>query len=121
MLRWMRERRRTGRAPTPPRNSFPTSAAEIVRPRAAHDSARATWVGHSTVLLQVGGLNVLTDPMWSERASPVQWAGPRRIMAPALSLESLPPIDLVLLSHSHYDHLDKGTVKRLAGRHPDAL
>jgi N-acyl-phosphatidylethanolamine-hydrolysing phospholipase D len=120
VLRWMRERRRTGRAPTPPRNSFPTSAPELVQPRAARDDARATWVGHSTVLLQVGGLNVLTDPMWSERASPVQWVGPRRVMAPALSLESLPPLDVVLLSHSHYDHLDKGTVKRLASRHPDA-
>lgn len=72
------------------------------------------------MLLQVGGLNILTDPMFSERASPVQWAGPRRIMAPGLRLESLPPIDLVLMSHSHYDHLDRASVKELARRHPDA-
>jgi N-acyl-phosphatidylethanolamine-hydrolysing phospholipase D len=81
--------------------------------------ATATWVGHSTVLLQVGGLNVLTDPMWSERAFPVQWAGPRRIMPPAMALEALPPLDVVLLSHNHYDHLDRSTVRQLAGRHPD--
>ena len=58
--------------------------------------------------------------MWSERASPVQWAGPRRVMSPALPFDSLPLIDVVLLSHSHYDHLDKATVKRLARAHPNA-
>jgi N-acyl-phosphatidylethanolamine-hydrolysing phospholipase D len=83
--------------------------------------ATATWIGHSTVLLQVGGLNILTDPVWSERAFPVQWMGPRRVMPPALPLEQLPPLDIVLLSHSHYDHLDKSTTKRLARQHPDAI
>jgi N-acyl-phosphatidylethanolamine-hydrolysing phospholipase D len=58
--------------------------------------------------------------MWSERAFPVQWMGPRRVMAPALALEALPPLDVVLLSHSHYDHLDKATVKRLVRLHPEA-
>jgi N-acyl-phosphatidylethanolamine-hydrolysing phospholipase D len=72
------------------------------------------------VLLQLGGLNILTDPMFSERAFPVQWAGPRRIMPPALALEALPPLDIVLLSHSHYDHFDKSSVKRLARLHPGA-
>jgi N-acyl-phosphatidylethanolamine-hydrolysing phospholipase D len=89
-------------------------------PRAARDAASATWVGHSTVLLQMRGLNVLTDPMFSERAFPVQWIGPRRIMPPALALESLPPLDVVLLTHSHYDHLDRSSTKRLARLHPDA-
>jgi len=108
------------RAPTPPRGSLPTAAPFIAHPRAARGVATATWIGHSTVLLQAGGLNILTDPMWSERASPVQWAGPRRIMPPPVALEALPPLDVVLLSHSHYDHFDKTTVKRLARLHPEA-
>ena len=120
VLRWARKRRRRPRAPTPPDNSFPTTAPSIAYPRAGTNERRATWIGHSTVLLQLGGLNILTDPVWSARASPVQWAGPRRIMSPAMPLESLPPIDVVLLSHSHYDHLDKPTVKRLARAHPQA-
>ena len=89
-------------------------------PRATNTHFTATWVGHSTVLMQLGGLNVITDPMFSQRAFPVQWAGPRRIMDPALALEALPPLDIVLLSHTHYDHLDKPAVKRLARAHPDA-
>ena len=120
VLRWMRERRGAVRAPTPARGAFPVAVPMLSHPRAADDVATATWIGHSTVLLQVGGLNVLVDPMWSERAFPVQWAGPRRVMSPALPLESLPPLDVVLVSHSHYDHLDKGTVKRLARAHGDA-
>jgi N-acyl-phosphatidylethanolamine-hydrolysing phospholipase D len=92
----------------------------VQSPRAARETASATWIGHSTVLLQIGGLNVLTDPMFSERAFPLQWMGPRRVMPPALALESLPPLDVVLLTHSHYDHLDKSSVKRLARSHPDA-
>jgi len=74
-------------------------------------------VGHSTTLLQAGGLNVLTDPVWSQRASPVAWAGPRRRRPPGLRFEDLPPIDLVLLSHNHYDHLDLPTLRRLAREH----
>ncbi len=66
------------------------------------------------------GRNILTDPMFSERAFPVQWMGPRRVMPPALSIDSLPPLDIVALSHSHYDHLDKASVKRIARAHPDA-
>ncbi|HVX40825.1 MAG TPA: MBL fold metallo-hydrolase [Gemmatimonadaceae bacterium] len=79
-----------------------------------------TWVGHATVLLQLGRLNVLTDPMWSDRASPVQWAGPKRLMPPGIDFDALPEIDLVLLSHNHYDHLDANTVRRIATRFPDA-
>ena len=65
-------------------------------------------------------MNVLTDPMWGDRASPVSFAGPRRWTAPGLALDSLPPIDVVLQSHDHYDHLDRGTVRWLAAHHPDA-
>jgi N-acyl-phosphatidylethanolamine-hydrolysing phospholipase D len=93
---------------------------EIVHPRAAPGYHAATWVGHSTVLLQLGPLNVLTDPMWSERASPFRWIGPRRLMPPAVDFDALPEIDIVLLSHNHYDHLDAPTVRRLAMRFPRA-
>src|SRR5581483_5635866 len=79
-----------------------------------------TWIGHSTVLLQLGRLNVLTDPVWSDRASPVQWIGPKRLMPPGVDFDALPEIDLVLLSHDHYDHLDATTVKRIATRFPEA-
>lgn len=78
---------------------------------------RATVVNHATVLVQFDGLNVLTDPIWSERASPVQWAGPRRFVPPGIRFEDLPKIDAVLISHSHYDHLDLPTLKRLHAAH----
>jgi len=74
----------------------------------------ATFVGHATFLLQLQGFNILTDPVFSERASPVPWAGPRRIRPPALSLDHLPVIDVVLLSHNHYDHLDLTALRWLA-------
>jgi len=81
-----------------------------------------TWVGHSTLLVQQGGLNILTDPQWSDRASPLTFAGPRRVTPPGLRFEDLPPIDLVLISHDHYDHLDVDTVRRLwAAHHPRFL
>ncbi|MGF1477278.1 MAG: MBL fold metallo-hydrolase [Geminicoccaceae bacterium] len=78
---------------------------------------RVAWVGHATVLLQIDGYNILTDPHWSERASPVSWAGPKRIRPPGIAFEDLPPIDLVLVSHNHYDHLDLETLARLDGAH----
>ena len=112
---------RGAHAPAPGRDSFPVATPQVVRPRADRAIATATWVGHSTVLLQVGALNILTDPVWSERAFPVQWMGPRRVMSPPLSIDALPPLDVVLLSHSHYDHLDAPTVRRLARLHRDAI
>ena len=84
------------------------------------DAVTVTWVGHATFLLQIGGLNVLTDPMWGPRASPVSWAGPRRHRPPGLAFDALPPIDLVVQSHDHYDHLDEPTVRRIVARWPDA-
>lgn len=77
---------------------------------------RATFINHATVLLQMGELNIITDPIWSERASPVQFAGPRRHRIPGIRFEDLPPIDVVLLSHNHYDHLDVTTLLRLRRR-----
>ena len=120
VLRWVRQRRATPRAPTPPRGSFPATTPVVARPRARDTEHTATWIGHSTILLQTGGLNVLTDPVFSERASPLQWLGPKRVMPPALPIGELPPLDLVLLTHSHYDHLDKPAVKQLAREHPNA-
>jgi L-ascorbate metabolism protein UlaG (beta-lactamase superfamily) len=77
---------------------------------------RVTLVNHSTVLLQQLGMNILTDPIWSERTSPVAWAGPKRRRQPGVVWENLPPIDIVLLSHNHYDHMDLPTLRRLASR-----
>jgi L-ascorbate metabolism protein UlaG (beta-lactamase superfamily) len=77
---------------------------------------RITLVNHSTVLLQQRGSNILTDPIWSERASPLSWIGPRRRRNPGVSWEHLPLIDAVLISHNHYDHLDLPTLRRLAAR-----
>ena len=75
---------------------------------------RVTTVGHATFLIQMDGLNILTDPIWSERCSPISWAGPRRYRQPGIRFEDLPPIDVVLISHNHYDHLDLPTLERLA-------
>jgi L-ascorbate metabolism protein UlaG (beta-lactamase superfamily) len=90
-----------------------------VRPpeRVGGGELRVTFVNHATALVQMDGLNVLTDPVWSERVSPVSWAGPKRVRAPGIRFEDLPPIDLVLLSHNHYDHLDVPTMRRLADGH----
>jgi N-acyl-phosphatidylethanolamine-hydrolysing phospholipase D len=118
VLRWMGERRTQTRAATPRRGTFPVATPAISYPRASITDFLATWIGHSTVLLQFGGLNVLTDPVFSQRASPVQLMGPRRVMDPALPLDALPPLDVVLLSHNHYDHLDKPAVKRIVRAHP---
>lgn len=75
-----------------------------------------TWIGHSTYLIQTPGLNILTDPQFSRRASPVQFMGPPRFLPPALTIDQLPPIDVVLISHDHYDHLDRDSISELADR-----
>jgi L-ascorbate metabolism protein UlaG (beta-lactamase superfamily) len=82
--------------------------------RVANGQLLVTPVGHSTFLIQADGVNILTDPIWSERASPVSFTGPRRVQAPGLRLEDLPSIDLILISHNHYDHLDRPTLRNLA-------
>ena len=88
--------------------------APSVPPRRVDGAAmRVTWVGHSTVLVQTAGLNILTDPIWSERASPFPFIGPRRVRAPGVRFEDLPTIDLILVSHNHYDHMDLPTLGRL--------
>jgi L-ascorbate metabolism protein UlaG (beta-lactamase superfamily) len=77
---------------------------------------RVSYVGHATVLIQTGGLNILTDPVWSERCSPVSWAGPKRKNDPGIDFADLPKIDVVLLSHNHYDHLDIASLSALRKR-----
>ena len=88
--------------PSPPAERPPLAAGEM----------RVTWVGHATALIETPGLNILTDPVWSERAGPFGF-GPKRVAAPGIRFDDLPPIDLVVVSHNHYDHMDLGTLKRL--------
>jgi N-acyl-phosphatidylethanolamine-hydrolysing phospholipase D len=97
--------------------TFPRTANDGAALRANHGAPTITWVGHATLLIQLDGVNVLTDPIWSERASPFSFIGPRRLNAPGLRFEELPPIHAVVISHSHYDHLDVATVRRLGETH----
>jgi len=85
----------------------------VPQQRVAGGELRVTWVNHSTFLVQTEKVNLLTDPVWSQRCSPVQWAGPKRHHAPGIRFEDLPPIDAVLVSHNHYDHMDAPTLVRL--------
>jgi N-acyl-phosphatidylethanolamine-hydrolysing phospholipase D len=121
MLRWSWERVWNPPPPDPPATAIPGGVPRPAVPRASPDEIRITWVGHATFLIQIGSLNLLTDPVFSERATPVSRLGPRRLVPPALRVEDLPPIDLVILSHSHYDHLDAPSVDRLRDRFGDAL
>lgn len=108
-LRW---RLGGGRATWP--ESWPSPTAPVApAPRLAAGDLRVTLVGHATLLIQTGGLNILTDPVWSERASPFGFLGPRRVNPPGVPFASLPPIDVVLVTHNHYDHLDLATLGRL--------
>jgi N-acyl-phosphatidylethanolamine-hydrolysing phospholipase D len=114
-LRWQWERSRAG-LPKPPQQLTPIVPADIKFVSANNGKAQEpaiTWIGHATMLVQMGGLNILTDPVFSDRASPVQFAGPKRYQAPGIALKDLPRIDVVLLSHNHYDHLDTASVKAL--------
>jgi L-ascorbate metabolism protein UlaG (beta-lactamase superfamily) len=98
--------------PKRPLGPFSTDASVYAAPAAS--GLRVTWFGHSGLLIEMDGVRVLVDPVWEQRASPVEWFGPKRFFQPTLKLEELPPIDVVLLSHDHYDHLGARTVKRLA-------
>jgi L-ascorbate metabolism protein UlaG (beta-lactamase superfamily) len=110
-LRWQRDRH----PPLWEDRSAPPGAPPPQR--VAGGQMRVTFINHATVLVQMDGLNILTDPIWSERASPFSWIGPRRHRPPGLRFEDLPPIDAVLLSHCHYDHLDLPTLRRLRDTH----
>jgi L-ascorbate metabolism protein UlaG (beta-lactamase superfamily) len=103
-----RERRRP-RSPVPLRSPAP---ADLAAPPL--DGLRVTWLGHSTALVELEGKRVLFDPVWSERVSPSQAVGPRRMHPVPMAIEALPPLDAVVISHDHYDHLDMRTIRRLA-------
>ena len=94
--------------PTAPVPVAATDPAVLAAPPAS--GLRVTWFGHSSTLLEVDGVRLLTDPIWSDRASPVEWIGPRRWYPPTIALARLPPVDAVLISHDHYDHLDWPTI-----------
>jgi L-ascorbate metabolism protein UlaG (beta-lactamase superfamily) len=114
-LKWRRERAKLEIA-GPQSYNFPLAKNDPEFLRQNRDTNTVTWIGHATVLLQMEGYNILTDPHFSERASPVQWAGPQRVVPPGLAFEALPPIDIVVVSHDHYDSLDEQTIKRLRQR-----
>ena len=122
LLRWQWQRLRGGLppAPTVPTPTQPPDL-EFIKTNALACGARAhamqpavTWIGHATALVQASGLNVLTDPIFSKRASPVQFAGPARAHPPGVALERLPHIDVVVISHNHYDHLDRDSILALS-------
>ncbi len=116
-LRWQFEAARDG-LPKPPQTPTPQVAPDLAF-IAANASAgtlmqpAVTWIGHATVLAQIGGINLLTDPAFSQRASPVSFIGPKRQQPPGVELAALPHIDVVLVSHNHYDHLDDASVRAL--------
>lgn len=105
-----------GRAKWPAAWPSPHPSARPDRRVEGH-ALRLTMVGHASLLIQASGLNILTDPVWSERASPFAFAGPKRVNEPGIAFADLPPIDVVLVSHNHYDHLDLATLKRLKQGH----
>ncbi len=102
------------RTPNTPPPVERRTAADYRSPPAS--GLRVTWLGHSTLLLEIDGARVLIDPVWGDRASPFTFMGPKRFFAPPLALAELPPVDVVIISHDHYDHLDVPTVKALAAR-----
>lgn len=101
----------------PWRKRFNANPGPAPESRVHKGELRITFVNHSTVLIQIDALNILTDPIWSERASPVSWAGPRRVRPPGIRYKDLPPIDAVVVSHNHYDHLDVPTLAKLSSDH----
>ena len=118
VLRWRWNATREG-LPPPPSTPIPKVEADLALLHANAVAGAAmrpavTWIGHSTVLAQLGGLTLLTDPIFSQRASPLGFAGPSRHQPPGIALDALPHIDIVLASHNHYDHLDDASVRALA-------
>ena len=111
ILKWM-----TSRTPGSWNTTTQEEAPYGEKPIERSDSLIITYVNHSTFLIQVDSLNILTDPVWSQRVSPFSFAGPKRMRPPGIDFEDLPPIDAVIISHNHYDHLDIPTLERLKER-----
>jgi L-ascorbate metabolism protein UlaG (beta-lactamase superfamily) len=103
----------------PKRALGPFRTDRRVYERAPQSGVRVTWFGHSSELVEIDGVTVLIDPVWDDRAAPVSFMGPKRFFAPTLPLDELPALDAVLISHDHYDHLGKQTVRKLAKMRPD--
>jgi L-ascorbate metabolism protein UlaG (beta-lactamase superfamily) len=102
--------------------TWPTSVPVVpAKPEARVDGLCVTMVGHATLLIQAAGTNILTDPVWSDRASPFRRIGPKRVSAPGIAFDDLPPIDIVVLSHGHYDHLDIDTLGRLHAKYEPVM
>src|ERR1700761_244034 len=114
LLRWYRSRG-TSRAKWP--RWAPSPYADHPPARVEGQALRISYVGHASFLVQTAGLNLLLDPVWSQRASPFRFIGPKRVNAPGIAFADLPPIDAALVSHGHYDHLDVATLSRLAAAH----
>ena len=114
MVKWLWEMKTT---------PWPEWVDDPVQPRPVErvgdGKLRVTYINHATVLIQMDGLNILTDPIWSDRAGPFSWLGTKRVRAPGVKMEDLPRIDVILISHDHYDHLDLPTLQTLYTRdHP---
>ncbi|HEX4156213.1 MAG TPA: MBL fold metallo-hydrolase [Acidobacteriaceae bacterium] len=106
----------SNRAETEPKQALGPFRTDVRVYRTPPESGlRVTWFGHSSMLVEIDGVRVLVDPVWEQRASPVEWFGPQRFFAPTMRLEDLPELDAILISHDHYDHLGAGTVRGLAG------
>lgn len=108
LLRWGFE---GGREKWP--DAHPSPFSDKPPERVSEQVIRVSFVGHASFLVQTAGLNILLDPVWSDRVSPVRFAGPKRVNSPGIAFDDLPMIDIVLISHNHYDHLDLATLKRL--------
>jgi len=102
-----------GRSPKTVPGPFHTDIGIYATP--PRSGLRITWMGHSTSLVEIDGIRILIDPVWDERAAPLQWTGPKRFFPAPLALEEMPDIDAILISHDHYDHLGAGTIRRLSG------
>ena len=115
-LRWLRSTKLV---------EWPEWIEDPVRPvppkQVENGKLRITHINQATILIQINGVNILTDPIWSERASMVSWAGPKRVRAPGVKMEDLPRIDYILISHDHYDHLDIATLQQLTKKHSPIL
>jgi N-acyl-phosphatidylethanolamine-hydrolysing phospholipase D len=115
--KWKVEQWRDGSPSVPAAGwAFPVLRPDVTFIKSNRSVDTLTWIGHASFLLQLGGLNILIDPHLTERASPVSFAGPKRITPPALDFADLPHIDIVAVSHNHYDHMDEGTLVRLAAQ-----
>ncbi len=118
--RW-REERKAQRLPHPPVGGYPAFVERWwQKAQVSGDDDRVWWLGHASLLLRLQGQYLLTDPVFSRRASPLSFAGPLRKTPVSLGINELPQLDAVLISHNHYDHLDSATVRQIARRFPDA-